>query len=151
MTINILIDQSIEAEINTKILDQAVRITLELAGRSDVEVSVKITNDDEMRQLNKTYRGIEDTTDVLSFNQEYIDPQTHQLYLGDIVISIDKARSQALENQHPLNKECALLVIHGTLHLLGYDHDEPKDKDEMWHKQEELLTMLMLSNTEDFE
>jgi probable rRNA maturation factor len=89
--------------------------------------------------LNEAYRGISKATDVLSFVEDYLDPETGRMYLGDIVVSVETASRQAAEANHTLDVECTLLAIHGTLHLLGFDHAEPDEHDQMWKLQGEIL------------
>lgn len=144
-------NEAMRTEISQDLLAEAIQMTLDSLDKPDVDITVLLTGDEEMRQLNQTYRDINKTTDVLAFNQDYIDPETNRLYLGDIVISVDTARSQALEHNQSLNKECALLAIHGTLHLLGFDHSDAKGKDEMWEKQKSIFDDLILTVQEDSE
>lgn len=139
------------AKIDQGYLKEAIKKTLKFLGRDDVDITVQLTTDEMMRQLNQKFRGIQGTTDVLSFNQEFIDPETNRLYLGDIVISLEQAQVQATENHHTVNEECALLVIHGTLHLLGFDHSTAQEKEEMWKIQEKILRELILSKKEHAE
>lgn len=103
------------------------------------EISVTITDDDSIRQINKEYRGIDSATDVLSF------PMDDEIILGDIIISVEKAISQAKEYGHSLEREIAFLCIHGMLHLLGYDHEISKEEElEMFGRQEKILNLLRL-------
>jgi probable rRNA maturation factor len=145
MAIEIMIDSEYESKLDTTILQNAIQITLVSANKANADVTLKITGDEEMHHLNQTYRNIDHTTDVLSFNQDYIDPETGRLYLGDVVISYAQAQAQAEANQRPLIEECNRLAIHGILHLLGYDHSEPEEKEIMWKKQENLLDKVMES------
>jgi probable rRNA maturation factor len=117
----------------------------------EFEVSISFVNNQEMRSLNKEYRNIDKETDVLSFplvefieeelnaedeNAEYIE---EEIALGDIVISMEKAVEQSEEYGHSFKRELAFLLVHGMLHLLGYDHDEEASEGEMFDKQEEIL------------
>jgi probable rRNA maturation factor len=129
--------------INSAFLKQAVQLTLDHLDQPELDITLRLTNDPEMRQLNQTFRGIAKTTDVLAFKQDVIDPETNRLYLGDIIISLDRAAQQAQDEGHPLDHEAAILVIHGTLHLLGYDHAEPEAKKEMWKVQKEIYQRLI--------
>jgi probable rRNA maturation factor len=101
-----------------------------------------ITGDAEMHTLNREYRGIDQTTDVLSFNENYIDPESGLEYLGDIIISVPRAKKQALEGGHIIEQEIQVLVIHGVLHLSGYDHDTKLRQKKMWQVQSEILKEL---------
>ena len=117
----------------------------------EFEVSISFVCNEEMRSLNKEYRNIDKETDVLSFplvefieeelnaedeNAEYIE---EEIALGDIVISMEKAVEQSEEYGHSFKRELAFLLVHGMLHLLGYDHDEEASEGEMFDKQEEIL------------
>jgi len=149
MTISIHFEESIPPNLDCELLERAIRTTLERHNRPDVDITLQLTVDESMQLLNHAYRGIDATTDVLAFNQGFVDPETDRLYLGDIIISVETAQSQAMENKHSLNKECALITIHGTLHLLGYDHHDPQQKDEMWTMQNKILKDLILNSQED--
>lgn len=110
-----------------------------------VEVSLVLTSDQEIQELNRTYRGIDRPTDVLSFPQEegegeWIAPPTGVRNLGDIVISYRRAEEQAEEYQHSLQRELGYLIAHGTLHLLGYDHETEPERQEMRQREERALT-----------
>lgn len=133
-------------KIDANLLKKAIQMTLEILAKPEMDITLRLTGDQEMRQLNQTFRGIAHTTDVLAFNQDTIDPETNRLYLGDIIISVDRARQQAQEHGHSLEQEAAFLTIHGTLHLLGYDHARPEDHREMWKIQQEIFTQLTQAN-----
>jgi len=107
-------------------------------------LSVKITGDQEIQELNSTYRGFDQNTDVLSFKADYYDPDLESRYLGDVVISHPRAAAQAEKRGHLVESELQLLVIHGVLHLLGYDHGSAQDKESMWLKQQQALDELEL-------
>jgi probable rRNA maturation factor len=114
-----------------------IRSTLETTLRflrlSNVEVSVLLTSDREITRMNRKYRGKNRPTDVLSFAQE------EGRFLGDIVISVPTARRQAKAAGHPFERECALLAVHGFLHLLGHDHADPAEARRMFALQERIL------------
>ncbi len=105
---------------------------------------VRITDDEELRSLNQQYRGIDKTTDVLSFPTDFTDPDLESRYLGDIVISYNRAEEQAQKRGHFIEAELQLLVVHGVLHLLGYDHADLEVKEEMWSIQSRILEELGL-------
>lgn len=109
-----------------------------------VEITLLLTDDEQLHSLNKAYRGINAPTDVLSFEAGEKMPgmQEDDPYLGDIVISVPMAERQAKEGGHSLKAELQLLAVHGTLHLLGYDHEEPEEKDHMWWAQSSILAQL---------
>jgi probable rRNA maturation factor len=106
----------------------------------DVSFNIIIVDNPYIHKLNKDYRGIDRETDVISFALE--DDKTfnpEERILGDIYISIDKAKSQSEEYHHSLMRELCFLSVHGMLHLLGYDHMNPADEKEMFSIQEEIL------------
>lgn len=125
----------------------------------EVEVNVLLADNDELQKINKEFRDIDKATDVLSFPMiSYekpadfsglktaalgcFDPDSGELLLGDIVISVDKVYEQAKSYGHTDVREFAFLIAHSMLHLFGYDHEEPKDALIMEEKQEAILTQL---------
>ena len=113
----------------------------------DAEVSVTLVDNERIRELNAEHRGIDKETDVLSFplgdDEGFeVDPDTDAILLGDIVISLEKARAQAEEYGHSFRREVAFLVTHSLFHLLGYDHMTPEEEAEMFSKQEKVLQKL---------
>lgn len=111
------------------------------------EVSLTLVDEAEIQELNRTYRGVDRVTDVLSFPQ-YDDlseiPQTGELLLGDVVICREQALRQAEEFGHSQERELVYLFIHSVCHLLGYDHMEEEDKAEMRAREEEVMSKLCL-------
>ncbi|HSJ54398.1 MAG TPA: rRNA maturation RNase YbeY [Anaerolineae bacterium] len=127
-------------------LERAVMTTLRHEERPG-EVTVVITDDEGIRELNRDFMDEDEATDVLSFpSQEdggpFIAAPGSDDYLGDVVVSYSRAVAQAFEQEHPVERELDLLVVHGVLHLLGYDHAEPEEQDEMWARQDEILALL---------
>jgi probable rRNA maturation factor len=112
---------------------------------ADADLTIVLTDDEQLHDLNQEYRDIDAPTDVLSFPASESDPETGHLYLGDILISVQRAEEQAAAAGHPLEAEIQLLVVHGVLHLLGHDHAEDKEKLRMWTAQAEILARLGLS------
>ena len=116
------------------------------------EVSLFITDSETVRQLNRDYRGVDEPTDVLAFgmlpakesNDYFPLPPDGVARLGEVVISCPQAVEQATEQGHSTERELALLIVHGILHLLGYDHEEPEDEVEMRTKEKELLEKCLL-------
>jgi len=143
MMIEIQKEITIYPEINRDMLISAISETLSELDNKDSDITLRLTDDEEMRQLNASYRNINQTTDVLSFVQDLIDPETGHLYLGDILISLDRAAQQAPENGHSLDEECAFLAIHGTLHLLGYDHAQVQERQQMWELQDKIFKQVL--------
>ncbi|MCR2820433.1 rRNA maturation RNase YbeY [Lederbergia panacisoli] len=110
------------------------------------ELSVMIVSNDEIKKINKEYRGKNYATDVISFAMEELGDDELEIkgsnmprILGDIIISIDKAQEQAKEYGHSFMRELGFLTIHGFLHLLGYDHIEEEDEKKMFSRQNDLL------------
>lgn len=125
---------------------QAKAEALAVAAGVDAEWSVTFVDDSAIHLLNRDYRGVDRPTDVLAFSQQEGDtdfpaPEEEAL-LGDVVIAVPTASRQATERGHGLNDELGLLLIHGFLHLLGEDHDEPERKAQMWRRQAALLAGL---------
>lgn len=118
---------------------------------NDAEVSVTFTDNEGIRRINSEFRGIDKPTDVLSFPLTDFDggdePPTDEPFisLGDIVISLERAREQAEEFGHSFERECAFLCVHSMLHLLGYDHVGSDEEDaEMRRRQSEILESMGL-------
>jgi len=106
------------------------------------DATIIFTNNPEIQTLNKKYRNIDQPTDVLSFPSEEIDPDTGNPYLGDIVISIEKALSQAQNENISILDELTMLIVHGCLHLTGLDHETVQQKEVMKSFQESILRKL---------
>ncbi len=131
---------------------RAVTESLEYEGFfNDAEVSVTFTDNDGIRALNSEYRGIDKETDVLSFpltdfeGGEEPPADEATVMLGDIVVSLDKAKAQAEEFGHSFEREVAFLCVHSMLHLLGYDHVNSDEEDaEMRRRQSEILVKMGL-------
>lgn len=107
----------------------------------NVEFNIILVDNNKIRALNKEYRKIDNYTDVISFALEDIDKSLFEgrRILGDIYISLDKVEEQSIEYNHSYERELSFLVIHGLLHLLGYDHMKKEDEKIMFKKQEEIL------------
>lgn len=113
----------------------------------DAEVSLTMVDNARIRELNAEFREIDRETDVLSFpmgdeNGFEVNPETDALLLGDIVISLEKAKVQSEEYGHSMKREVAFLIAHSLFHLLGYDHMTPEEEAEMFAKQENVLQRL---------
>lgn len=117
-----------------------------ILGQKDIyDLSIIYTNNKNIQGINRTYRKIDKPTDVLSFPLKAIDPETGRKNLGDIFISIPKAKEQAVEFAHPIREELAILLIHGYLHLIGFDHDSETKKKKMWSLQDQIFSITMAS------
>ena len=158
MTEIILENQQDREEVSEEIertIKAAVIKTLEYENCDfDAEVSITITDNDEIRRINSEMRNIDRVTDVLSFPMLYFDENGdiidsdfdmdgENIMLGDIVISAERAKSQSEEYGHSFRREMAFLTVHSMLHLLGYDHvDNPEGERIMFAKQEDILNLL---------
>ncbi|WP_139994368.1 rRNA maturation RNase YbeY [Paenibacillus paridis] len=141
-------------------LEQLLQLAGQAEGIVDGEVSLTFTNDEEIHQLNREYRGIDRPTDVLSFAMqedgvEELDiifevdsedePDPISGMLGDIIISVETAQAQSEEYGHSLEREIGFLFVHGFLHLIGYDHQDDETEAEMTAKQEAILQQVGLT------
>jgi len=139
--------------LESALLERAARLTLEnsprlnpdlLPNSDDPDITIVLTDDRQLHELNRDYLGVDAPTDVLSFPASESDPETGTTYLGDILISIPRATQQAQAAGHPVEAEVQLLVVHGVLHLLGYDHADDEEKAQMWDEQAKVLDKLGL-------
>ena len=130
--------------INIELLKTRGESILLILEHENHELSVLLSDDKNIRTLNKQYRGIDQTTDVLSFSQskkEETEPSSH--LMGDVVISTVTAKRQASEHGLTLEEEIVLLLIHGTLHLLGFDHERSGEEAyQMKKKTQELFSRI---------
>jgi probable rRNA maturation factor len=139
------------------VLDAVMMETLEKAATccvkneglmpDDAEISLTFVSKDEIRELNNTYRGIDNPTDVLSFPmiEDFNDIEPgDEMMLGDVVICLEKACEQAEEFGHSREREIVYLFVHSVCHLLGYDHMEPEEKAEMREAEEKVMSFLDL-------
>ena len=113
-----------------------------LRPKNEYELTIAIEDDLHVQKLNQQFRHIDNPTDVLSFEANELDPESGLIYLGDIIISYPKALSQSNNAGHSVSSELQLLVVHGLLHLLGYDHAEAGEKEKMWSAQKKVLDQL---------
>jgi probable rRNA maturation factor len=128
---------------------EVVRIAADAALRHERAVgdmTVVLGDDAELRELNRRYMDVDAYTDVLSFPSNEIDPESGERYLGDVLISVPLAAMQAQAAGHAIESEVQLLVVHGVLHLLGYDHADAEAKAGMWAAQARVLDSLGLSH-----
>lgn len=149
--IDIQVEDSTAMHVDIMDLDRAVTATLAHLNYEDASLTIVITGDEEVARLNRTYRQAEGPTDILSFPAQDDDemfelPPEIELevggYLGDLIIAYPFTVVQAERYHNPLASELRLLVVHGTLHLLGYDHDTEERQREMWQIQAEVLSTL---------
>jgi len=145
--IHVIFDPGQEHIIPAADIEKAALSVLIAAGGEKADLSIVLTNDERIQVLNRDYRGIDAPTDVLSFTADEPDPETGATYFGDVIISCQRAEKQALAGGHSLVAEIQLLVIHGVLHLLGHDHDDPDEKARMWAAQVKALQTLDIPAT----
>ena len=151
-----------KARIDKKFLEKVSEKTLKIAGiKKKAEISLVIVSNKKIKELNKKYRGIDKITDVLSFDGietplknsgkknkarkqkvKFIGPPDKILHLGEIFISYQKAKTQALQHQQTIKKEISFLFIHGILHLLGYGHTGKSETEIMRDLEKKILSSL---------
>ena len=137
-----LMDYDIE-ELDT--VDKVINYTLKRENISNAIFNVIIVDNKRIREINREYRKIDRETDVISFAlEDNLNIELPVRMLGDIYISIDKAREQALSYNHSLERELSFLAVHGLLHLLGYDHMNEEDEKIMFSRQEMILNELQI-------
>ena len=142
ITADILIEYEVDEGMIPR-LEQAIKHTiLHQKQEVPVELSLVLEGDEAVQALNKQYRGYDKTTDILSFESDMPAMPNIPTYLGDMIISVPQATRQSTHFGHPLADEMVLLVVHGTLHLLGYDHATEEEEAEMWAVQKEILEQL---------
>ena len=139
------IDPRYARDITSDFLTSVARLTLEMEKAASCQLSVVLTDDEEVRALNREYGGEDKSTDVLSFSlregEAFVTPDETDR-LGEVVLSYETAKRQAEEAGHHLDDELAHLLVHGVLHLLGYDHAEDAEEAEMRSRERRVLTEL---------
>ncbi len=149
-TFTIHIQNEADYPVSPERLQQAALTVLaeyELAPTSSL--TIVLTDDAAVQALNRQHRGVDTPTDILSFPAAAL-PETitdEAPYLGDLIIAFPYAQAQAEREKHALMDSLALLVVHGTLHLLGYDHDTPENRAAMWAEQAAALRQLGIDET----
>lgn len=123
--------------VESKLLSKIAHRALEVLGLSKVELSIALVSDAQIKRLNKLYRNKDKPTDVLSF--PIGEKLEDWLILGDIVISVDTAKRQAQELGHSLEEELKRLLVHGLVHLLGYDHELGGEEEKKFFELEEFV------------
>lgn len=134
-----------------KFLERGIAEAIRVAeGSEEAEVSLTLVDDPRIYELNREYRGVDRPTDVLSFalqEESEDEPEIMDFeddILGDIIISVERARVQAEEYGHSFERELVYLAVHGTLHLLGYNHEVEEDKVEMRRQEETVMNQIGL-------
>ena len=148
--INILVDEGVEAGVEPSWLeDVAQRVLAAEKADAKAELGIVVTGQEMVQQLNRNYRGKDEPTDVLAFSTReeadgpsFIFAPDGLLHLGEVIISYPQALIQAEEHGHTLKKELSILLIHGLLHLLGYDHEAKEPERRMQAREKELLSLI---------
>lgn len=147
MVINLDVSSGFCSPDEIQSLREAAEATLKHASVSErAGVSIVVSDNDDIQALNRQFRHVDAPTDVLAFPAEFSDPESGAPYLGDVIISYPRAETQASARGHAVEAELQLLVVHGILHLLGYDHADPAQKVHMWATQADILDQLGLGN-----
>jgi len=141
------IDDRYKSRAEPAVLREAAEATLrQQRVEEPYDLTVVITGDQALRELNRRHRGLDASTDVLAFPNEtkgpFVDAPAFPRYLGDVIISLPQAEAQALEAGNDLSAELQLLVVHGVLHLLGYDDQAEPERTRMWRAQQTVLDEL---------
>lgn len=141
--------ENLSPDLDETLVEKAANAALLHQGVTEgADLTVVLTDDTQLHELNREYLGVDAPTDVLSFPSDQTDPETGARYLGDILVSMERAAAQATAAGHATEAEVQLLVVHGVLHLLGHDHAEPEEKARMWQAQVEILSGLGLGGIE---
>jgi probable rRNA maturation factor len=151
--INISVKRNLGIKVDKKWLRSVALAVLQFEGiSSSTEMGLLITDNKTIQTLNRIYRRQNKPTDVLSFqtasidkeafDSSFINPPDGIRHLGEVVISYPQALCQAREHKHSIEQELALLIIHGILHLVGYDHEMPEDEKKMRPREREILSLL---------
>ncbi len=147
VNVNVNVDRQFRARVQPEMLRRAALATL-AHQRIDraCDLAVVVTEDEVLRELNLRYRDVDAPTDVLAFPDETCEPfvsaPDRTDYLGDVILSFDRAEAQAAASGHHVETELQLLVVHGVLHLLGYSDVTPEQRARMWAAQAEILRSL---------
>ena len=144
-----LVDRTGRAEPYLGLVRSVASRCLEADGLAGTyQLSITIVTDERIRELNGEHRGIDAVTDVLSFPLQsddvagFVLPPSAPTHLGDVVVALGRAAEQAEEYGHSVERELAYLTVHGVLHLLGYDHEDEVEREEMRRREEEVLVDL---------
>jgi probable rRNA maturation factor len=146
--IQVLIRPPFSRRMSVRRVERIVHAVLSAENVStEAGLAVVITDNDEIQRLNRAFRGIDASTDVLSFGQDptdqvFVVAPDEPPYLGDVIISYPQAEVQAVENGWSTEQELMLLIVHGVLHLMGYDHATPEDEARMWERQDAILAAI---------
>jgi len=139
--ITIQVDEKYSTTVSPDMIRRSALETLrQMEQPLETFLAVVVTDDAKLLALNQKYLGFDETTDVLSFPSGEIDPDTGGVNLGDVIISYPRAAKQAKVAGHSVAVELQVLTVHGVLHLMGYDHANSDEKQEMWEAQAKILS-----------
>lgn len=149
-TVDIQVEKPYRSHVQAETLRQAAEATLQHEHvEESSELVVVVSGDKTLHQLNQRHRGIDGPTDVLAFPNRtkrpgfaFVDAPGFPRYLGDVIISFPRAEAQATEAENELQAELQLLVVHGVLHLLGYDDETEPERTRMWQVQQAVLDQI---------
>ena len=148
------IDEPFLEDVRPDQISQALTLTLERYSQIDsLTMNIVVTGTETVQHLNHQYRGLNTPTDVLSF-ENIPDPDFpgfEQDFLGDVIIAYPVAETQARASGHTTMEEIILLAVHGTLHLLGFDHENPDNREKMWAAQYKIMAKLGLAHVQPTE
>lgn len=149
MNYDIAIINDEDYPIDAERLKASAQMVLRQQKTPSAALTIVMMSDENARQLNREFRGVDAPTDVLSFpsGASPAPISSEPPYLGDIIIAYPYTAAQAQSLGHPVGDSLALLAIHGTLHLLGYDHDTPENRARMWSAQADALGALGISDS----
>ncbi|MDZ5712206.1 rRNA maturation RNase YbeY [Jeotgalibacillus haloalkalitolerans] len=153
--IDFLDETELLSEKDSKLISDLLSFAAKEEGIDEAECSISFVTNEQIRVINKDYRGKDKPTDVISFALEEMTEEEMAVMpaadmprmLGDIIISVEKAKEQAEDYGHSFSRELGFLALHGFLHLLGYDHMTEQDEAAMFGRQDEILKGFGLSRT----
>jgi len=128
--------------INKRLIKAAEAAINHLQDAEKLELTLALSSNERVQEMNLAYLGVDSPTDVLSFPAGDTNPESGNTYLGDVIIAVPQAITQATAAGHPLEDELALLTVHAVLHLLGFDHADEAEKTRMWAAQHHILSTL---------
>ena len=153
--IDVEVFQAFKRRLSNAWLQRVVEQALDTHGEGrPMSISLAIADDETVHRLNREYRGLDETTDVLAFplwesrededtgEGDIFPPTEEEAPVGEIVISYPQAARQARDGKRVIKAEMALLIVHGVLHLLGYDHADAQEESRMWAKQDQVLAKI---------
>jgi probable rRNA maturation factor len=151
MEVNVLIDDELEGKLEPGWLrGVAEQVLLALGAGADAELGLFIATGERVKRLNRDYLGRDEPTDVLAFSAReevgshppFVPPPDGVLHLGEVIIAYPQAVKQAAEYKHSVEREILILIVHGVLHLLGYEHDKPELELKMRDREKEVLSYI---------